>query len=546
MSPRTLLTSSRVIHTTSQPDAPEQRRRRDAATAAAALHRWCGVEFAVLDGESGEMLSALHDPEGVDWHARAELVRQVSRGGKPAFLEEEDPVVALAVPLALGGQNYVAVALFLTREARGAADLARAAVVFGLAAEMLWTWARRQKPASPDMLERLAHLAASRLEADARIVELENEHEQLSARISATFEEISLIYQLTHHLKISSSKQDLGRAALALLAEVVPAEGLAIRLEPSDDEEVVLLEHGVCPLDSAGFASLVEDVAPGAATVVLNRSVTDDPLWQFDGVRQLILVPLADGDRVFGWLAAFNHPQDQEFGTTEASLLNSVASLLAIHGSNIDLYRQQSDVLAGVVRAMSSAIDAKDPYTRGHSDRVARVAVRLAQELGCDADTVNTIYLAGLLHDVGKIGVDDQVLRKPGKLTDAEFEHVKTHVEIGYRILREVKKMSHVLPVVLHHHEAWDGSGYPHGMAGEAIPYLARIVAVADAYDAMASDRPYRAGMPEEKLDAIIRSGAGRQWDPAVVAAFFRARDEIRDISRREVNHNDLATLQWN
>jgi putative nucleotidyltransferase with HDIG domain len=197
------------------------------------------------------------------------------------------------------------------------------------------------------------------------------------------------------------------------------------------------------------------------------------------------------------------------------------------------------------VRAMSSAIDAKDPYTRGHSDRVARVSVRLAQELGCDSETLKTLYFSGLLHDIGKIGINDEVLRKPGKLTPEEFEHIKQHVIIGYRILADLRKMSPMLPVVLHHHEAWDGSGYPHALAGENIPYLARIAAVADSYDAMASDRPYRAGMADEKLDEIIRAGAGQQWDPTVVAAFFRVREDIRAISGRGTAETSTPEFKW-
>jgi putative nucleotidyltransferase with HDIG domain len=196
------------------------------------------------------------------------------------------------------------------------------------------------------------------------------------------------------------------------------------------------------------------------------------------------------------------------------------------------LYRQQSELLAGIVRALTSAIDAKDPYTCGHSDRVARIAVRLAEELGGDAKMLDSIYLAGLLHDIGKIGIDDSVLRKPGRLSDEEYAHIKRHVEIGHRILRDLHKLEDVLPVVLHHHESWDGDGYPNRLSFHEIPLAARIVAVADSYDAMSSDRPYRAGMPEEKIDAIFRAGAGKQWDPEVVAAFFRARDDIRAIAR--------------
>jgi HD-GYP domain-containing protein (c-di-GMP phosphodiesterase class II) len=170
------------------------------------------------------------------------------------------------------------------------------------------------------------------------------------------------------------------------------------------------------------------------------------------------------------------------------------------------------------------------------------VSVRLAEELGCTAKQVETIYLSGLLHDVGKIGIDDTVLRKPDKLTEAEYEHIKTHAEIGHRILIDIKQLDDVLPVVLHHHEQWDGGGYPRGLSGEAIPQLARIVAVADSFDAMGSDRPYRPGMSDEKLDSIMRSGAGKQWDAAVVAAFFRARNEIREISRAQVKQLTLDT----
>ena len=237
---------------------------------------------------------------------------------------------------------------------------------------------------------------------------------------------------------------------------------------------------------------------------------------------------------MFGWLGAINHVEGGQFSSIEASLLSSVAAILGIHGGNIELYRQQSELLAGIIRALTSAIDAKDPYTCGHSDRVAKVAVRLAKELGCDEKTLNTLYLAGLLHDIGKIGVDDNVLRKADKLNEDEYTHIKQHVQIGHRILNDLAKLEDVLPVVLYHHEAWDGGGYPHKLDAERIPLPARIVAVADAFDAMSSDRPYRKGMPDETVDRILRAGAGKQWDPKVIDAYFRARDDIRRICREK------------
>jgi putative nucleotidyltransferase with HDIG domain len=194
---------------------------------------------------------------------------------------------------------------------------------------------------------------------------------------------------------------------------------------------------------------------------------------------------------------------------------------------------------------LTSAIDAKDPYTCGHSDRVARIAVRLARELRCSSMMLNTLYMAGLLHDIGKIGIDDNVLRKPGRLTDAEYEHIKLHPELGYKILADLKQLHEVLPVVLHHHEQWDGGGYPKRLAGEDTPFLARITAVADAFDAMTSDRPYRKGMSIEKVEQIFRDGAGKHWDPVVIEAYFRCHNDIVEISRRERANLSLDVEQW-
>ncbi len=176
---------------------------------------------------------------------------------------------------------------------------------------------------------------------------------------------------------------------------------------------------------------------------------------------------------------------------------------------------------------------------------MARLAVCLARQVGVKKEDLNTIYLSGLLHDIGKIGIDDNVLRKPGPLTPAELEHIKTHPDLGCRILDGVKQLDQVMPVVRHHHEAWNGAGYPAGLKGEETPLLARIVAVADSIDAMSSDRPYRKGIPDEKLDSILREGAGRQWDPKIVEAVFKVRDEIRVIGQSDRNPLSLDVTRW-
>jgi len=510
----------------------------------ALLERGLGGAFTILDAASGEILQ--HSPAAMvgDWGLRAEICREVARRVRPVIIEEEDPLVLLALPVEDDqGNTLVAVGTFLTRPLASDNDYARAATLLGKDPAEIAAWAEGQMVWPAAALLRTAELVQAQIHSQRRIRDLEGEASCLSRNLSSTYEEISLLHRLTQNLRISKSDEDLAQVALDWLLEALPAQGTAIQLFPvtrdtSRSDQImraqpVLITSGQCPLSLQDFAALVGQLTPSAGhrPVVVNRPATVRDGWKFPQVRQVILVALAEGENLFGWLAAFNHSEDAEFGTIEANLLASVAAILGIHSGNIELYRQQSELLAGIIRALSSAIDAKDQYTCGHSDRVARIAVRLGKELGCDEKMLNTIYMAGLLHDIGKIGVDDNVLRKPDKLTDEEYEHIKKHVEIGHRILVDLTQLDDILPVVLHHHESWDGRGYPQGLQSRAIPFPARIVAVADSFDAMSSDRPYRKGMPEEKIDAIFRAGSGKQWDPDVVAALFRARDDINRIT---------------
>ena len=171
---------------------------------------------------------------------------------------------------------------------------------------------------------------------------------------------------------------------------------------------------------------------------------------------------------------------------------------------------------------MSGALDAKDRYTRGHSDRVAYLSAETARVLGLSDEEVERVRIAGIVHDVGKIGVPESVLCKPGRLTDEEFEKIKKHPEIGFRILEGIPGLQDILPGVLHHHERYDGRGYPHGLAGEDVPLLARIIGVADTFDAMSSNRAYRSKMSREVVLAEIAKCSGTQFDPAVAEAFLR------------------------
>lgn len=520
------------------------------------LREWFGVEFTFWSRESGDIVLGGAHP-WVQGPLGTWLTAHVREISAPQVVAEHNIFALVAIPVADDrGRPCIAAAPVVTRDPTLADEVADDAAWLACDERQAMNWLRQQTPTPVAMLRRLVQAVGGKIEAEARSRRLEYEVAKISDSLASTYEEISLLYDVTQNLRISNSETELGDRALNRLAECIPAENLALYLAPVAKESEItyrartepqLLMRGDPILDLDQLELMFHDLhlGPGSGPVVVNRNKTAAPRWRFPSVRELMVAPLSEGDRLFGWLAAFNHREEKEFGTIEASLLNSVSAILGVHGCNIDLYRQQNELLASVVRALTSAIDAKDPYTCGHSDRVARISVRLAQELGCSAETVHTLYMAGLVHDIGKIGIADRVLRKPGRLTEAEFEHIKLHPELGYKILCDIKQLSDVLPVVLHHHEQWDGRGYPHGLAGEEIPFLARICAVADAYDAMSSDRPYRKGMPEEKVVAIFREGAGKQWDAEVVNAFFRALDDIRDISRRERAGLSLDVERW-
>ncbi|MDR7556782.1 MAG: HD-GYP domain-containing protein [Armatimonadota bacterium] len=186
------------------------------------------------------------------------------------------------------------------------------------------------------------------------------------------------------------------------------------------------------------------------------------------------------------------------------------------------LVGEQSGLLLTSLQMMAQAVDLKDPYTSNHSQRVARLAVRLARELDLSEAEVERVRIGALLHDLGKIGVSNEIIRKPGKLTLEEYRAVMKHSEVGADIIEPLEILGDSAAMVRHHHEHWDGSGYPDGLAGRAIPLGARIILVADAFDALTTDRPYRKGTSPEKALEVIRANAGVQFDPDVVRALER------------------------
>lgn len=207
--------------------------------------------------------------------------------------------------------------------------------------------------------------------------------------------------------------------------------------------------------------------------------------------------------------------------------------------------RELREAYIQTIRALAEAVDAKDAYTRGHSERVGVYASKIARELDFPKPMIERVYIAGLLHDVGKIGVRDAVITKPDKLTDAEYVEIKRHPEIGARILEPVRFLADVVPCVRHHHEWFDGSdrGYPSRLRGDEIPIASRVILVADTVEAMTSDRPYRKGLPLEQVTREIRKFSGSQFDPVCANAFLRILEREGERFLRRDQKFDLDTF---
>lgn len=273
--------------------------------------------------------------------------------------------------------------------------------------------------------------------------------------------------------------------------------------------------------------------------------------------RSILCVPLrarkiqVGGERgdieesIIGGAQALNKRNGQPFTAEDVRLFETLASQAATVLQLSRLYDKNSRLFLGIIRAVTSAIDLKDPYTRGHSQRVSDFSVSIAREMELSQEMIYHVRIGGILHDVGKIGVSDRILQKPNHLTDSEMEEMKRHPTNGVRLLEDaelIELLHEETPALAQHHERLDGRGYPLGLQGDQITLIGRIVAVADAFDAMTSDRPYRPGMPVDRALRILCDAAGTEYDAACVEALMRAREHGLIQVQHERENRDVPT----
>lgn len=364
--------------------------------------------------------------------------------------------------------------------------------------------------------------------------------ERLSLSLSDKFEEVRLIHDLTSQLELDDEPSQICRELLGQLHVCVSSRTLVIELAKSEEGANRLpAVHMVGePVDKVELDAILQDAFRNAEASECETRVVNHSNLPALKHRRVVVLPISRRGERLGRMIALRDQSQDEYGTIEIDLMRSVLTVLAMHLVNQRQYADMQAMLEGTVRSLASALDAKDAYTHGHSSRVAALSVFLARALGLDREECETLHLAGVLHDIGKIGVDDSVLKKPGKLTDDEFDQIKQHPVIGFEILKDIKPFRHILPVVRHHHESWDGRGYPDGLAGDEIPRHAQIVAVADAFDAMVSDRPYRKGMPFDRVIGVFRQGRGSQWAADVVDCLLEKEEAVRGFALKETVAN--------
>ncbi len=244
--------------------------------------------------------------------------------------------------------------------------------------------------------------------------------------------------------------------------------------------------------------------------------------------KNLIAYPLIVQKKIIGVIEVINK-RDGLFTNKDLEIISLISSSASVALQNAFLYRELDELFKGTITSLANSVEAKDPYTSGHVNRVTELSVEIGKRIGLKGEDLRTCELAAILHDIGKIAIPDSILKKPDKLTEEEFEIMKTHVYHGARILNPIPGMKSVIPAVLHHHERWDGKGYPMGLKGKEIPLIARIITITDSFDAMNSDRPYRKRLAPEVIEKELREKSGFQFDPELVDVFLEI-EEVKEL----------------
>ncbi|WP_231716290.1 HD domain-containing phosphohydrolase [Desulfosarcina alkanivorans] len=362
--------------------------------------------------------------------------------------------------------------------------------------------------------------------------------EALNRELTYKVKEVNTLNRIMTDFTTIGSSMDLFKRVVELSTELTRADEACFYVINEAVQRPVQVARSVVggngnPRGKADRPSAAGD-APGACSMdvsqlILDNCNEDKPLLIHENssvhglpadIRSMMLVPLTIRNKVFGVLAVSVLQGDVRFSEKDLYYMSFMANKAAYAIENIALYENIYENLFATLYAFVGAIEARDPYTEQHSNRVTKIAMALCRAMGGTQEEQDILNVAGQLHDIGKIGIRDDILLKPGRLTDEEFRLIKEHPVIGAKIVERLGLWDREKTIIRCHHERYDGNGYPDGLAGEEIPMLARILSVADVYDAIASDRAYRQRMEEGRILEIMYGGSGTQFDAGVIDTF--------------------------
>lgn len=365
-------------------------------------------------------------------------------------------------------------------------------------------------------------LLKKELESKKRI---ENLNRELSYKVS----ELRILNRIMSELVSLRSGAEVFEQMVQIAVEISPADNAAfflvsesvphpVRIALSNRDGQAGISMANTDSDLPGLMDLIREVASDEMPLVIPENNSGRNLPGM--VRSFIGVPLKIRESVFGVLVAVVRSVNTSFSEKDLYYLSFMTRQAAYMVENLALYENIYENLFATLSAFVKAVEARDAYTKQHSNRVTEAAKIIARSLGCSKEEIDVLDFAGRLHDIGKIGIRDDILLKPGPLTTEEFEKIKEHPIIGENIIGQLGLWDREKTIIRHHHERYDGSGYPDGLRGDSIPLLARILSIADVYDAMVSGRAYRKEMPVHDVMKIIESESGGQFDPRIVHAF--------------------------
>jgi HD-GYP domain-containing protein (c-di-GMP phosphodiesterase class II) len=369
------------------------------------------------------------------------------------------------------------------------------------------------------------------------------EAEELAQELDQSFEDLYLYGKISTQIKTLKFSDDMLKTLLGELLENMRVDATFAFLPEKVEYNFQVMKPHICNKFSAPESCLdnmIHMIPPDTSLLnenyfIINSSIENAQYKSLamDPYR-FLAVKVQHGEVLYGWLGLVSFNLNEIFRQGELRLVISLAEQLAGVIANTDLYENLEQFIINMVKSLVFAIEAKDIYTRGHSERVSKYSLLMGERLGLGKKEYSDLKWASILHDIGKIGIPESILNKPARLTDAEYDIIKKHPVKGCEILQPIEQLADSLPGIIHHHERYDGKGYPQGLKGEEIPLIARIIAVADTFDAINSTRAYRGTRSPEKALEIIEEVAGSQLDSRIIDVFKKVYEKDLRFQKEE------------